>query len=425
MCSGCIQLNYTPYTRTKGYYKIGVLCGAGGAAEESSHLLHTKSVKYALKILYLQNIDSYGVIINNRAKYNYIHKYTNKGRKRVMEDNAQNQSKGQMSPRQLDFSGQALPEKDIPEQLTFSGRKILPDTDISEKVDPLDKEAPSEQDILEPSLSLGQQAQGSEAVRSLAQTGQRTLARPLSSDTSAALRTFLSVLAQPPIPKLPQSPGHPMRSSRRQLPVALIGISAVLAVIVLLMVFLLPASNAPQHSGKIVNAPATTTTGKSTPPTGATTPPGKGTQPPTANNPTQPPADNGGNAGTNPPPNTGTNPGTNPGANPTPIPVTPIPVANSGVLTVTPGVVHVNNVCSAANGGFHCVLTVAPVPGRTDLTLWNAIPENLGLPVIFPLSTVIAPGHQQQVTVTLPQCVNGGDIRFVAEGVAAVVPFIC
>jgi hypothetical protein len=389
--------------------------------ERCSTCLHIKNIKNTLKILYLQNIDSDGVIINNKAKYNYTHKHTNKGRKRVMEDNAQKQSEGQMNSQQVDFSGRVLSEKDAPE-----------------KVDLPDKKALSEQDILEPSLFLGQQSQGvaqsadqqtqgSEATRSLAPSGQRTLARPISSDTAAALRTFRSVLAQPPIPKLPPSPSRSTRSSRRRLPVALIGLSAALAAIILLVVFLLPTSSAPQHSGKIANAPATTTTGKPTPPTGATTtPPGKGTQPPSANNPTQPPinnggtsTNNGGNVGANPPPNTGTNP------QPTPIPVTPIPVANSGVLTVTPGIVHVNNVCTDENDGVHCVLTVAPVAGRTDLTLWTAQPENLGLTTILPFSTIIAPGHQQQVTVILHNCMNGGDIRFTAEGVAAVVPFYC
>ncbi len=343
-----------------------------------------------------------------------------------MEDNDQKQEQGRMNARQVDFSGRILPDKDAPEQLTFSGRKISPDADASEKGDLLDKKALSEQDTLESSLLLNQQSQGSGTSRSLAQSAQRTLARPLSDDTAAALRTLRSVLAQPPIPKLPQSQSRRARPSRRRLPFALVGLAAALAAVVLLVVFLLPASNAAQHSAGIANAPATTITGKPTPPGRATTPPGKGTQPPTTqNNPTQPPTTNGGtgsttgNQGANPPPTTGTNP------KPTPIPVTPVPVANSGVLTVTPGVVYVNSYCQAENDGFHCILTLAPVPGRTDLTLWNAIPQNMGLVVILPLSTIIAPGHQQQVTVILHQCVNGGDIRFVAEGVAAVVPFYC
>ena len=372
--------------------------------------------------------------MNNKARYNHTHKYTNKGRKRVMEDNAQKQSEGQVNSKQGDFSGRDLPEKDAPEQLTFSGQKLLPDTDTPEQVELPDKKALSEQDPLEPALFLGQHPQHQgvalsadqpEPARSLAATGQRTLTRPLSSDTAAALRTFRAVLAQPPIPKLPPSPSRSARSSRRRLPVALIGLAAVLAAIVLLVVFLSPTSDAPlpQHSGKIANAPATTTTGKPTPPIRATTPSGKGTQPPTANtptnHPTQPPASTGSTVGATPPPNTGANP------TPTPVPATPIPVANSGVLTVTPGIVHTNNVCTTENDGIHCVLTVAPVAGRTDLTLWAAHSENLGPTTIFPDSTIILPGHQQQVTVILYNCMNGGDIRFTADGVAAVVPFYC
>ncbi|HEY7417652.1 MAG TPA: hypothetical protein VH593_20885 [Ktedonobacteraceae bacterium] len=316
-----------------------------------------------------------------------------------MEGNSQQQRQGQDVFEQLDFSGKALLDEDAPTQLDFSGKAL------------------SDEDNLESPISADQQSQDQAASPSLASPDQRKFPKPISSGNTAALNTLLSVLAQPPIPKLPQ---HQSRSShtsnRRRLPIGLIGLAAALAAVILFVPIVFPGSNAPQHSGKAANAPATASTGSSSSSTQTTPhPPTRGTQSPT-NNPTQPPANNGNLPGAPPVPPKATNPA--------PPPITPIPVANSGVLMVSPGVVQVNNMCQSNDAGFRCVLTLSPAAGH-NLVLWIAHPEGLGAVVILPLTDTLLLGQHQQVTVLLPTCVNGGDIRFTANDTTAVVPFQC